>query len=412
MTEIKRIPEEDIGAFAMITANAYPGIKINIEELTERLVKSYQEGSPLNLYGLYRDNKLLGGMRLHDFKMNMLSTKLLVGGVGSVAVDLLHKKEKVAKELIHYYLQHYKQLGAHMAALYPFRLDFYKQMGFGYGTKMDSYRFTPSALPKGKSKNHIQFISKEEKPLLLDCYQRFCEQTHGMMDKTMSELNGLFNNQEHKIVGYKKGDQIFGYIVFTFKKAHEENFGKNDIVIKEIIYETTEALSELLTLLHSQADQVNRIILHTQDEYFHHLLSDPRNDTDRLIPHVYHESHTSGVGIMYRVTDIRGIFTDLKDHNFGGQTCKLKLTIKDTFFPENDGSTVIHFNQGIATIYPDGGHDVEIQLDISDFSSLLMGCADFKSLVRYGLVQISDTNYVSVLNKLFLADRPICTTGF
>jgi predicted acetyltransferase len=55
---------------------------------------------------------------------------------------------------------------------------------------------------------------------------------------------------------------------------------------------------------------------------------------------------------------------------------------------------------------------VEIQLDISDFSSLVMGCIDFKSLVRFGLVEISDTNYVSVLNKLFLADRPMCTTGF
>jgi predicted acetyltransferase len=52
-----------------------------------------------------------------------------------------------------YFLRHYREQGAPLVALYPFRPDFYRQMGFGYGTKMDQHRVKPSALPRGPSKS-------------------------------------------------------------------------------------------------------------------------------------------------------------------------------------------------------------------------------------------------------------------
>jgi len=54
-------------------------------------------------YGLFEDGRLIGVMRLYDFTMKLLSTRTLVGGVGSVAVDLLHKKEKIARDMILYF---------------------------------------------------------------------------------------------------------------------------------------------------------------------------------------------------------------------------------------------------------------------------------------------------------------------
>ncbi len=46
----------------------------------------------------------------------------------------------------------------------------------------------------------------------------------------------------------------------------------NDLVVKKFIYESREALMELMTFLHTQLDQVNDVILNTQEEYFHYLL--------------------------------------------------------------------------------------------------------------------------------------------
>ncbi len=417
MSTIKLFEKKDFRVFVDIATNAYPRTKIITEEDKQKAAERYQkmqkDNSTKNFYGLYRDGKMLGGMLFHDYEMNFARAEIKVGGVGFVAVDLLHKKEKVAKELITYFLQYYKRKGTHMTSLYPFRPDFYKKMGFGIGTKMSQYRVKPMYLPKGISKSNIHFISENEKQNVMDCYNRFYEKRHGMFKKTLFETSSIFTNPDNRIVGYKKNGNILGYIVFNFEKDDRESFVVNDIHVHEFIYENREAFLELMTFLHSQDDQIRHIVFDTQDEYFHHLLFNPTNGTNNMIPSVYHESNIQGVGIMYRVVDVKGIFETLKNHNFGNQNCKLKLNIRDTFLHENDGSYIIYIDDGTAEVKENDQYEVEVSLDISDFSSLLMGVIDFKSLYRYGQADISSTEYINVINKVFLTEeKPMCTTPF
>lgn len=58
-------------------------------------------------------------------------------------------------------------------------------------------------------------------------------------------------------------------------------FFLNNLVIKEWIYETPEALLEFSTFLNSQMDQVNRIEWNTQEENIHFFLGDIRNGTNQ-----------------------------------------------------------------------------------------------------------------------------------
>lgn len=417
MSEIKLIPVEDFKDFVHISRNAYPRMKVNtneeIEKAVERFSKIQSENPKRNFYGLYRDNKLLGGMMLHDFVMNFSFKRIDAGGIGFVGVDIIHKKEKVAKELVTYYLNHYKNRGIYMALLYPFRPDFYKKMGFGFGTKNNEYKIKPNLLPKGNSKSNVSFIGEDDKTELLGCYNRYLEKTHGMMEKSDPEVDGIFKNSENRVIAYKKDGKILGYIVFTFKMDERESFLENDIQIKELIYENSQALLELMTFLHTQNDQIRYIILNTQDEYFHHILSNPVNGTNNIIPSVYHESNTQGVGLMYRVIDVKGMFRTLKDHNFGYETCKIKLNITDSFMLENNDSFILHIHNGNAQVEEKGEYDVEVSMDISDFSSLLVGTVNFKALYRYGLASISDIDYINVVDRAFyMPDKPICITPF
>ncbi len=86
-----------------------------------------------------------------------------------------------------------------------------------------------------------------------------------------------------------------------------------------------QALSELLTFVRSQADQFDRIVYETQDDQFHFLLADPRNGSGNLLMGLWHEVNTQGTGIMYRVVDVPTLFAELADHDFGAQTCRLRL---------------------------------------------------------------------------------------
>ncbi len=431
MSEIRILSPDEFDAMARIFANAYPGLKIvSLEErerLKERMLKVHQEEPAIDFYGLFRDGQLLGIMCFYDFSMNFLGARILAGGVGQVAVDLAHKKEHVAKEMMAYFLRHYRERGAPLVALYPFRPDFYRNMGFGYGTKMNQYCVKPSALPRSPSRARwpstacIRYLTEEDKQALLDCHHRFVDRTHGMIEKTGREIKRLFGNPQHRIVGYEADGQIQGYLVFTFDQG--ETFILNDIHVQEFVYETREALSQLLTFLHTQADQIRHVYFRTQDEHFHHLLLDPRNDSGRLIPDVYHETNAQGVGLMYRVVDVPHIFDLLAERDFGApgpgaQTCTLKLTVADTFLPENAGSTLLRLEGGHLQRLDDAGphdvaHDVEVRLDIADFSSLLAGTVNFRSLYSYGLADISDVNYVDTVNRIFAVEqKPICTTSF
>jgi predicted acetyltransferase len=415
VSDIRQIPDEDMGQFVRIAADAYPSFDLPTEESRQRMVQRILDrrkvDSATDVYGLYRDGRLMGGMRLFDFPMNVLSTVTLTGGVGLVAVDIQHKKEKVAKELIEFFLRHYRERGSSLTSLYPFRPDFYRQMGYGYGAKMHQYRLRPASLPGDGPRQRTRLLGKQDQPAVAACYARYFEQTHGMIAKSEPELNRFFDGVETRVIGYEEGGQVLGYLAFQYRKGN--TFLANDIEVRELIYETREALAGLMAFLHSQRDQIGSVEINTQDDYFHFLPADPRNGTGNILPSVYHESHVSGVGLMYRVIDTAGLFRLLGGRDFNGQSCRLKIVARDSFLPENDGAVVVHFADGRPQLGGDGHHEVEIQLDIAEFSSLVMGVVPFKRLYAYGLAEISDPGYLGVVNRLFETDEPpVCTTLF
>ncbi|MFJ3389058.1 enhanced intracellular survival protein Eis [Lysinibacillus sp. NPDC086135] len=413
----KLLKEEDFIHFVDIVVGAYPGRMSSLQPTKEQLkalfMHNQNNDKAIHYYGLWEDNKLIGGMRLHDFEMNLFSKMIPIGGVGLVAVNLLRKKEKVAKELIDHFFKVFLEKNVHFVALYPFRPDFYKKMDFGYGPKMHQYSVEPSSFPKGATKKHLTFLTAQDQHKLADCYRRVALRKHGMFLKTESELASIFNNPQNYIIAVEKGDSIQGYMVFSFNKQSETNFLLNNLVIKEWIYETPEALLEFSTFLNSQVDQVNRIEWNTQEENIHFFLGDIRNGTNHLIPSVYHASAVSGVGLMYRIINVRGFFEELTTHNFNGQTLTFKLTVKDSLLAENNQQIVIEAIDGNIKISTSTNYDVEMVIDIAELSSLVIGVVTVQELFMLNKVKISDGQYVQSLHHFFFVlDKPTCITAF
>jgi predicted acetyltransferase len=414
---IRKLTNEEIHIFIDIVINAYPGIMQNSTDFKERfynnLVDLQENDDSINLFGLFRNNKLIGGMRIHNYKMNLFSQTIEVGGVGLVAVDLLHKKEKVAKEIIDYFIHYFKELGTSLVMLYPFRPDFYKKMGFGYGLKMNQYILTPSSFPNITNKEGILFLDESHKELVRDCYNRYASRTHGMIYKTNNQLNSMFKNPNQKFVGYLIDGRLEGYLQFSFEKVREDNFLSNNLLIKEYIYENPLAFAKLNSFLHSQADQIQSVVLNSQDNSLQYLFHDPRNGSNRMIPSVYHETNTSGVGLMYRIIDIHTFASQLNHLNFNNITCSFSLKLIDTFLSDESSTYFINIKNGQLTMSDDNKSDFEIELDISDLSSLLMGAIDVSRLYHYGLLKIDNINYLETLEKLFMNRKePICSTAF
>ncbi|MEJ8547565.1 GNAT family N-acetyltransferase [Brevibacillus borstelensis] len=418
MDEIRALEPSEAEEFARIVGMAYPRLEMQALDVKERWInrirESIEEDEAASFVGCYRDGRMVGVMKWFDFHMNVHGKRLLTGGIGTVAVDLLHKKEKIAKTMLFHFLQAYRDRGVSLVSLYPFRVDFYKQMGFGAGTKMNEYRVSPLDLPAG-NKQDVVSLAKEDRADILSCYNRYAAKTHGMIEKTARELDAFLDRPEHNAFGYRKDGHLSGYLVFQFKQVNQENASIHDLHVREFICETPEAMRGLLAFLRSQADQVRRIVFYTQEEDFHFLLADPRNGSDRLIPFYYHESHASGVGLMYRIIDVAGYFRQMADRRMGRESCLITFHIRDGFLPENESSYPIRFHNGQPELLaePAARADAEVSLDISDFSSLAMGAVRFHSLYQYGLAKLSRPEYADVIDQLFaVSQKPRCTTGF
>ncbi|MCW4049628.1 MAG: GNAT family N-acetyltransferase [Candidatus Bathyarchaeota archaeon] len=413
MSIVRRLADEDFDEYARITLEAYPAMFTNVTEerqkgWKERMRNTQNEDGPISYHGCFRDDKLVGAMRHHDFKMTLYETQTFVGGVGNIGVDLLHKKEHVSKEIMEYFHSHYRDRGATMTTLYPFRPDFYVKMGYGYGQKMNKYRFRPVDLPRG-SRENVSWMREDDLPEMLEFYNRLAHVTHGMIEKEKTHFERVM--KRNKVILHREDGRITGFMAFGFKKLREDHFLLQDIEVNRLIYETGEALRGLFSFLQTQLDQVERIVLYSNDHDIQFMLLDPRNGE----PHIFYtsqETNQQGVGIMYRVINKERLFKELHNHSFNGETLRVKLNIKDTFLPENHGSIIIHFVEGKPRIREEG-YDVEASMDVAWFSSLIMGVVDFRKLHTYGLVEVSDAEYIDPLDRLFrVHTKPVTIEEF
>jgi len=419
MSEIRLLTVDDIDNAIPVLSNAYPGFPIESDQdkkdFREALTQRINDDPNLDFYIYLRDDRILAFIRLHNFTMNLFGTKILAGGGGALAVDLCHKKEHIAKEIVEFFFEKYRSAGSPLAVLWPFRPDFYVKMGAGLGIRTDFYKVRTSAFPRGSGKENIRFLTIDDVPALVDCYNRYASATNGMIDDYVLDRQIKFKRQKGiRAIGYFEGDQILGYMIFKNEKNHATNILNNTIRVTEWIYECPAALSAMSSFIRSQADQYEWIAVPTPDEDFHLFLTDPRNDSGNLHPGVYHECADSTIGIMYRVLCTEGIFRATPERDFNGVNAKVRFRTRDSFLPANDVAVTVHFKDGKAEVQDsEAEYDVELTLDISDFSSLIVGAVRLRSLWNYGKIELSDDSRLEQLCQLLeVQERPICLTQF
>ena len=151
MTEFRLIQESELDDLAQTQCNAYPAFFGQSESdrvaAKERLQKSSSDAR-ITYWGGWRENDMIASMRFHDFRVNVRGTIVPACGIGAIAVGLSHQKHGVAKELMQFYHRHFCEKDYALSILWPFRPDFYRKMGYGFGAKTHRYTVLPSSLPE------------------------------------------------------------------------------------------------------------------------------------------------------------------------------------------------------------------------------------------------------------------------
>lgn len=410
----RQLSTADVPEFAEIMHQAYPTRGFTPESkdgLTRWATNAIEKWPPNDLWGIFLGESLAAAMGTLRFETNVRGALIPTWGAHMVGVGLPFKRQGLAHELIHHYLVEARRQGFTLASLYPFRVDFYKKMGFGHATQWHQYRIKAASFPSGGGTEHLVQLTPtaEDRAGVLACYNRFLAKTHGAVSKLDPSMWGWINPNT-RVIAYRPGDQIQGYLVYKFDLT---NSPKYDLEVAELVWETPAALGALLTFLHNQQDQAERVMINTPEDQLHLLVSDPGNghvgayESDRI------QLSVTGVGAQFRVIDLPGLMRLLEGRRIGYGTCTAQINLRDDFLAENQGQTLIRVEEGVVVPAGDRRPDVELTIGVGEFSSLLMGGVDLFTLHRYGLASLTDDEQLARLAGMFAAPyRPIFSLYF
>lgn len=422
MNSIRRLTEQDIEAFKPLTAYAYAGQGMDSkafkkrEEMAKKVLSLGEEDILLGHFE--KDGTLSGSVRLLTQPLNFLGTEVMALGIGTLAVDLLHKKEKIALKLMKHSLEMAGKKGVAMSVLDPFHLGFYRKMGYGLGAEIKKYRLKPQQFKHYGTKEGLKRLcaaATSDMEEIKELYDRFYGQHHGSMKQSDVEIAELLEG-DHIILGFRKDGVLQGILMFEFEQIGEKTLYGTDLIIDEMIALTSDAFQAFSTFIHSQADQARYVLIETQDPHFTHYFEDASSDDVTTFQTRYQELYRAGAGMMYRVINVEKMLKVLTAKTI--VTTKtfpsLRIRIKDQLLPEQEGDYYLYEKEGrYAYSRKTRPVEVELEMDIADFSALVMGSVTLQALIFSGKATLSNQEHTSVLEGILGTEAsPVCISRF
>ncbi|HNW83741.1 MAG TPA: GNAT family N-acetyltransferase [bacterium] len=408
-SEIRLMFRKDAAEWNHILAHAYPDF--TGPDAVKWMEESIEKRDWGLFYGAWRDEKLAGGMRVYPLLMNVRHKKIEADGLGFVAVDMLHRKQKVAKDLVMFFLKNARKSGKNMASLYPFRVDFYKKMGFGYGTRLYRLAPRPDAFRYFTDAGKVEIGDKEKDfPEMLECYNRFIGSTNGMCEMINGTLSRLA--EKSRFIVYRNNNRIEGFMFYRFVPVGDKLVYRNNMQVFYFIHENPSAFKALSTFIAAQSDQIERILLQSHTPDIALAFSDPTNGHSETFHSEQLETTVTATAMMYRIIDFKRLIKESDGMQFGTGDLSVLFKIRDTFMPHNNGETAVVFSKGNAEISKTKHCDIEISIDISELATLFTGAATLGQLYSMGLAEVSNPERIHLLEKIIQTERPVCLTTF
>ncbi len=399
---IKRIVNDDFDAMCVIVQSAYSGSFQGTKEERENLKTIFlkiTEEDDITPIGAYKDNELVACMLYYEFNTNFHDKMMLSAGIGSLAVDLLHKKEKIAQSLIQYAFELSKKKNIELFSLYPFSVRFYRDFGFGYGTPMYTYNIAPSDFKEYSNKHILEYAKEKDYDDIINLYNEKAKSTNGMSLKTTSGIKRIKDLGKARILVAKLDNKLIGYMIFHQEGLKSANKQTQKLVVDEMIYIKRDALLAFSTFFNGQKDQIDFIDLFTYDDYFHYILRDISFVLEpKSLEIISLKSAERSQGMMYLALNPEQLLLRI------GR--RLDKTIKfNIIYPKTRVIKAFYINKGI-------NDEICITLKLNEFSSWITGAISLNELYEHGRLETESIDLLRDLDYQLNLKKPKSYTRF
>lgn len=381
---------------------AYPGVYNGTNEEAKGIVKifndlwDFEKVIPI---GAFEGERLVGYMNYYILSMNFHGKEIEMAGIGSVSVDMLNKKNKVAQNLIEHAIKRTRDNNISMFSLYPFNSKFYRNFGFGYGDQILLIKTSPKSFIDYGNKYILSYVDKEEYDMIFSYYDNESFKQHGMVKKTKLDKRRMLKNEKLKTIVAKRDGHILGYMSFDLEGISKENPLLQKMMIKDFFYSDREALKAFSSFINSQSDQVSYVELPTFDKNIHFIFDDVVYTPHPVqMPIIHHKYADAGIGLMYYATDTKMLLDVISSRTEFG--IKFNIT-----YPRNRTVEISYLNEKSNNI-------VSIDISSNDFSSWIMGVIGLKELYDHGCIYVDKPDVLRQLDYELNLAEPHCHTSF
>jgi predicted N-acetyltransferase YhbS len=331
--------EDHIPAMAALWAEAFP------EKPAERRAREIREGFTYgdltDCWVVEIDGRLAGALRTYRLRMNLWGRILPTMGLAGVAVAPDFRRRGIGRRMCVEALRIARERGDVLCALYPFRVSFYRDLGFALSGDVHRYRFNPNLLPIYPGWDRVERAPEDGRELAQAIYARVAPSTNGLLDRTERMFTFLRVPGTYLYLHRDPRGRPSGYVVVRGRGGPPE---RSRLRVVELVAEDREAYLGLLGWLSVQRDQWGTIVYDAvPGEDFFQRLGHPRTEGSGNPRGLWFHSASVLRGPMFRVLDLgkaMGLTRTLPrvGPRPGVSLSDGTIQVRDVDLPENQGS--------------------------------------------------------------------------
>lgn len=347
--------EAHIPAMAALWAEAFP------EKPEERRAREIREGFTYgdltDCWVVEVDGRLAGALRTYRLRMNLWGRIVPTMGLAGVAVAPDFRRRGVGRRMCVDALRIARERGDVLCALYPFRVSFYRDLGFALGGEIHRYRFHPTLLPIYPGWDRVERAPEEGRELAQEIYARVAPRTNGFLDRTERMYAFLRVRGTYLYLHRDPRGRPTGYIVVRGQGGPPE---RSRLRVVELVAEDREAYLGLLGWLSVQRDQWGTILYDAvPGEDFYQRLGHPRTEGSGNPRGLWFHSASVLRGPMFRILDLGKALGLTRDVPRVGARPGVSrpdgtIQVRDLDLPENQGCW-LNGEQGDRALDPAAG---------------------------------------------------------
>jgi predicted acetyltransferase len=329
---------DDIPALARLWALAFPG-----ERSAEDRAAALEDGGPWggweNCWVAGPTERIDGGLRTLPLTVHLFGRPVPTLGVAAVAVAPHARRRGLGGAMCRAALRIGRARGDELAALHPFRADFYARLGFGLAGELHRYRLAPGALCVEGDASRVEHLA-DPFVVIPELHRVLVPGIHGGVSRSDRRWEALLGRRGQLAFGIRgDGGDWLGYLLGTVqKRGRGRGF---EFHVAELAAGDAAARSAALAWLGEQRDAWASVVVDAlPGERLHEALAHPSLPGTGKARELWFQSATILRGPMVRILHARALLARL------GGDAGASVTLDDPEFPENRGRWVLDPEEG------------------------------------------------------------------